>query len=106
MKVGARHRLVLVTVPNRKTARCLSFALLEEKLAACVSVFPVSSRYRWKGKIEAANELQLLIKTSAPFEKLEKRITDLHPYEVPEILAFEVREGLSDYLVWMRKESG
>ncbi|MGH8003125.1 MAG: divalent-cation tolerance protein CutA [Limisphaerales bacterium] len=106
MKVSAHHWLVLVTVPNKKSQEKLTSALLEEKLAACVSAFPVSSRYRWKGKVERAKELQLFIKTSAPIEKLKRRISELHPYEVPEILAFEVRKGLTPYLAWMRKESG
>ncbi|MCI0329860.1 MAG: divalent-cation tolerance protein CutA [candidate division Zixibacteria bacterium] len=106
MKVAAHNWLVLVTVPDKKTQEKLAAALLKEKLAACVSAFPVSSRYRWKGKIERAEELQLFIKTSASVEKLKRRITELHPYEVPEIMAFEVKRGLSDYLTWMRGESG
>jgi periplasmic divalent cation tolerance protein len=106
MKTAARNWLVLVTVPDKKTQEKLTTVLLEEKLAACVSAFPVSSRYRWKGKIERAEERQLLIKTSAPIGKLKKRIAESHPYDVPEIVAFEVKEGLAEYLAWMRKESG
>ncbi len=106
MKVIAHHWLVLVTVPNKRTQEKLTSTLLSERLAACVSAFPVLSRYRWKGKHEQANERQLLIKTSAPVEKLKRRIAELHPYEVPEILAFEVKKGLAEYLAWMRKESG
>ena len=106
MKVAAHNWLVLVTVPNKKSGERLASALLNEKLAACVSAFPVFSRYRWNGRIETAKELQLLIKTSAPIERLKRRIAELHPYEVPEILAFEVKKGLADYLAWMRKESG
>ena len=105
MKVVAHHWLVLVTVPDRKTQDKLAATLLEEELAACVSAFPVFSRYRWKGKIERAAELQLFIKTSAPIEKLKRRISELHPYEVPEILAFEAKKGLDGYLAWMRRES-
>lgn len=106
MRAGAGHWLVLVTVPDEKIQEKLTSALLEEKLAACVSAFPVFSRYRWKGRVEQTNERQLLIKTSAPVEKLKRRITELHPYDVPEILAFEVKGGLAEYLAWMRKESG
>ncbi len=105
MKIAARNWLVLVTVPDKKTEEKLASVLLAEKLAACVSTFPVFSRYRWKGKVERASELQLFIKTSAPIEKLKRRITELHPYEMPEILAFEVKKGLAEYLYWMRKES-
>ncbi|MCI0405330.1 MAG: divalent-cation tolerance protein CutA [candidate division Zixibacteria bacterium] len=106
MKAAARHWLVLVTVPDKKTQRKLTSALLAEKLAACVSAFPVLSQYRWKGKIERTNEFQLCIKTSAPIERLKRRIAELHPYEVPEILAFEVKKGLAEYLAWVQKESG
>jgi len=106
MKVSAHNWVVLVTVPNKKSAGRLTSALLKEKLAACVSAFPVSSQYRWKGKVERAKELQLFIKTSTPIEKLKRRIHELHPYEVPEILAFEVKKGLAGYLSWMCKESG
>ena len=106
MKAAARHWLVLVTVPDKKAQEKLTSTLLEEKLAACVSAFPVFSRYRWKGKLERSKEQQLLIKTSAPIEKLKRRIAELHPYDVPEIFAFEVKKGLSEYLAWMRKESG
>jgi periplasmic divalent cation tolerance protein len=106
MKVTTHHWLVLVTVPNKKTQERLTAVLLEEKLAACVSSIPVSSRYRWKGKIERAKEFQLFIKTTAPIERLKRRIVELHPYEVPEVLAFEVKKGLAEYLNWMRKESG
>ncbi len=106
MRTRARHWLVLVTVPNKKTALRITAAILKEKLAACVTAFSVTSQYRWKGNIEHAKEQQLLIKTSAPFEKLRKRILELHPYNVPEVLSFEVEKGFSNYLAWMQKESG
>jgi periplasmic divalent cation tolerance protein len=106
MKVAAHRWLVFVTAPDKKTANRIASELLKEKLAACVSAFPVFSRYRWKGKVESAREVQLFIKTSAPVEKLKKRIFELHPYEVPEILAFEIKKGLPAYLAWMNKESG
>ncbi len=106
MKAAAHHWLVMVTVPDKKTQKKLTTALLAEKLAACVSAFPVLSQYRWQGKIERAAELQLFIKTSAPIEKLKRRISELHPYEVPEMLAFEAQKGLAGYLAWIRRESG
>jgi len=106
MKVVIHHWLVLVTAPSRKIAKLISSALLKEKLAACVTSLPVSSQYLWQGKIESAEEIQLLIKTSAPVEKIKRRIVELHPHEVPEILALEIRKGLPAYLAWMLKESG
>ncbi len=106
MKVAVHHWLVFVTVPDNKTAGRIVSALLKEKLAACVSTFPVSSRYRWKGKTKSAKEVQLFIKTSGPVEKLKRRIVELHPYDVPEILAIEIKKGLPAYLAWMARESG
>jgi periplasmic divalent cation tolerance protein len=106
MKVTVHHWLVFVTAPDKKTAHRIASLLLKEKLAACISSFPVFSRYRWRGKVESAKEVQLLIKTAAPVEKLKKRVFELHPHEVPEILAFEIKKGLPAYLAWMVGESG
>ena len=104
--MNGRSWLVLVTVPDKKTQKNLTSALLKERLAVCISAFPVLSQYRWQGKIAQAKEHQLLIKTSTPVEKLKKRISELHPYKVPEILAFKIGEGSANYLAWMRRESG
>ena len=85
--------IVYVTVPNRKEAERLSLVLVKEKLAACVSIVPgLSSRYRWKGRIEQAKEILLIIKTTARrYPALEKRIRSIHSYAVPEILATPCR---------------
>jgi len=96
--------VVYVTAANRKEADKMAAALVEEKLAACVSIVPnISSRYWWQGRIEYAQELLLIVKTFPRLYKaLEKRIRALHSYTVPEILAMPVVEGNPAYLKWMK----
>jgi len=78
-------------------------ALVERGLAACVNILPgVESVYRWQGKIERDDEILLLIKSdTAHFSALEDTISNLHPYEVPEILAVPVEAGHQPYLEWI-----
>ena len=88
-------------------ARKLTDALVEEKLAACVSLIPtVESTYWWKGKIERGEEVLLVIKTQAgQFKALSKRIKQLHSYTVPEILALPILAGNPDYLEWLKEST-
>ncbi len=78
-----------------------------ERLAACVSILPgIRSVYRWEGAVESADELLLLIKTSLPrVEAMTTRICQLHPYELPEVIAVEVAAGLPAYLAWIAAET-
>ena len=98
--------LILSTCPDADTAQRLARTLVEERLAACVSVLPgVLSTYRWQGRVEQANEVQLLAKTSADRrDALMARLAELHPYELPEILAVEIA-GLPAYLDWVAAET-
>jgi periplasmic divalent cation tolerance protein len=98
-----RAVVVLVTAPDLKAARRLADALVGERLAACVTAVPgARSTYRWKGKVERAREVVLMIKTRASLAKrLERRVRELHPYEVPEILALPVASGEARYLRWI-----
>ncbi len=84
-------------------AEKIATALVEQRLAACVNIVPnLTSVYRWQGKIEKDNEILLLIKTTQQhYPSLETAIRQLHPYELPEILAVTVKEGLPDYLDWI-----
>jgi periplasmic divalent cation tolerance protein len=95
---------VHVTMPDAERATSLARALVDEGLAACVNVVPgVRSIYRWEGKVEESDEVLCLIKSRAEiFERLRRRIAELHPYEVPEILAFAVHDGSPAYLEWVR----
>jgi periplasmic divalent cation tolerance protein len=97
--------VVFATFPDAETARSIGRKLVEEQLAACANLVPqLESIYRWKGAVETANEVLALIKTTAAsYAKLEARLRELHPYEVPEIIALEVRAGLPAYLDWVRE---
>lgn len=98
-------RLVLITVPDEDTARKLARSLVEERLAACVNVVGgLTSIYRWEGKVHEDAELLLLVKTTAAaLPELEARVQALHPYSVPELLAFTVESGLDRYLYWVKE---
>lgn len=97
--------LVLTTVKNRAEAKRIAERLVSEKLAACVSAVPnVASVYRWRGKVERANEVMLIVKTSSKkLDNLIARIKELHSYEVPEVLVLKVDRGLPQYLKWVEK---
>ncbi len=95
--------VVLVTVPDQKTAELLAHRLLEARLIACAQFLPgLTSIYEWKGKVETAQEWLVIMKTrSDVFEKLCERIQSLHPYEVPQIVALPIERGHLPYLQWI-----
>jgi periplasmic divalent cation tolerance protein len=97
-----RSLVVLVTVPEER-ARELGRALVGERLAACVNVLPgVTSIYTWEGQREEAVESLLVIKThAARYADLERRVRELHPYALPEVLGLPVEAGAPDYLRWV-----
>lgn len=97
--------VVLTMVKNRVEAKRLAERLVSEKLAACVSTVPnVTSVYRWRGKVERAREVLVVVKTSMKkLDRLIPRIKELHSYEVPEILALRIERGLPEYLKWLGK---
>ncbi|MBM3297041.1 MAG: divalent-cation tolerance protein CutA [Candidatus Aminicenantes bacterium] len=100
--------LVLTTVPDEAKGREIARALVEKRLAACVTVTAeAGSFYRWKGKVCEDAERILLIKTRAElFPALEEALRSLHPYEVPELIALPVAQGAASYLNWLRDETG
>ena len=95
--------IVLCTVPDRETAEEIANILIADNLAACVNIVPgVTSVYRWENRIEQAEELILVIKTgNRAYKPLQDKINDLHPYELPEIIAVSVQDGLPAYLDWL-----
>lgn len=95
--------VVLTTVPEEQQGKGIARILVEEKLAACVSLLPIArSIYFWEGKVEEEPEFLLLIKTSpARVPALKDRLFALHPYKVPEFLVLPVQEGGEGYLAWM-----
>ena len=105
MTTESDHRLVLCTCPDQETALAIGGHLVQERLAACVSLVPgLTSIYRWQEAIEQAAEVLLLIKTTAArFDALSESLRRLHPYEVPEIIALPITTGSPDYLTWVTK---
>jgi periplasmic divalent cation tolerance protein len=99
----AEHLQVQTTTGSEEEAERISTALIERRLAACVQVVgPISSRYRWKGEVETAQEWLCLAKTTAArYPELEAAIRELHTYEEPEILATPIVAGSPGYLAWL-----
>jgi periplasmic divalent cation tolerance protein len=99
--------LVLTNLPDRAAAEDLARALVEARLAACVNILPAChSIYRWQGVLEAADEVPLLIKTTSErYPALQAAIRNRHPYELPEVIALPVVQGLPDYLAWVASET-
>lgn len=98
--------LILTNCPDEAVANAIALAVVEEGLAACVNLLPrVQSIYRWHGVVESASEVPLLIKASAAnYPALEQRIAELHPYELPEIIALPITRGLPAYLNWLAEK--
>ena len=97
--------VVFVTAPDQNTAEHIAETLVKEKLAACCNLVPnIKSIYYWEGQIQKDHEILMLIKTDREvFSKLEARIKELHPYQVPEIISVQLDQGNSDYLKWIHE---
>jgi periplasmic divalent cation tolerance protein len=99
--------LVITNVPDADTASELARRIIDAGAAACVNqLAPCTSTYRWNGVLETSTEVPLLIKTTEKsYPRLEKLITEVHPYELPEIIAVPLTAGLPAYLDWLSRES-
>ncbi|HEX21958.1 MAG TPA: divalent-cation tolerance protein CutA [Chromatiales bacterium] len=97
------HLLIYCTCPDQGSAQSIANTLVDKGLAACVNILPgVYSVYRWEGKRENAQEHLLTIKTlHSAYETLEQAIVEMHPYELPEIIAVPITHGLAGYLAWI-----
>ena len=107
METPTQALLVIANCPDEACANRIALAVVEAGLAACVNLLPrVQSVYRWQGAIESASEVPLLIKTTAGrYGELETAIRELHPYDVPEIIALPIAQGLPAYLDWLAAET-
>ncbi len=96
--------VVFVTAPDEEVAATIARSIVEERLAGCVNIIKgVRSIYSWEGRIEDDPEVLMIVKTKeALFESLKKRISDLHPYSVPEIISFKIDAGSEEYLNWLK----
>jgi periplasmic divalent cation tolerance protein len=99
--------LVMTNTPDIGVARKIAAHLLEKKLAACVNIVSAcESHYRWRGKLESAGEVQVLIKSTAGrYAEIEAAILAVHTYELPEIIAVPVLKGSPGYLAWVAEET-
>jgi periplasmic divalent cation tolerance protein len=106
--MNAQAVVVLVTGPDTNTLLDLGRRLVEERLAACVNVFPtVTSVYRWEGEVNAEPEALAVIKSTAGrTAELERRTIELHPYDVPEFVILPVTGGSRAYLDWLATSVG
>ena len=99
--------VVFITCPDMESAEKIAKTLVEKKLAACVNLVKVAkSIYRWKGKVEEAEEVLLIAKTKTSLvEQLKKEVKSVHPYQVPEVICTPVIAGLEEYLKWLEQET-
>ena len=99
--------VVLTTLPNADAAAELAKTVVGEKLAACANIVPgMRSIYRWEGKVQDENEVLVLLKARRDgFARLKSRILELHPYEVPEVIAVSIDQGHDAYLNWIVRET-
>lgn len=98
--------IVYTTVPNKKEAVKISTALLEDKLAACVNIFPIDSIYLWEGKIQNCKELAMFIKTRKRLVgKVIKKVEKLHKYDIPCIISIPLEKGSKSFLKWLYQET-
>jgi periplasmic divalent cation tolerance protein len=97
------NKLVLTTAGSHDEAQRIGRALVDRRLAACVNIVPkIESIYRWKEKVEQADEWMLLIKTTtAAFEHVRDTIKELHSYQLPESICVEIEDGSAEYLKWI-----
>jgi periplasmic divalent cation tolerance protein len=96
--------IIYITAGDMTQARKIGRTLVGERLAACVNIFPITSIFRWKDTIDEANEFAILVKTrSDKVKEIEKRVKEIHSYEVPCVVSFNMSEGSSDYLNWINE---
>jgi periplasmic divalent cation tolerance protein len=99
------HQVLMCTCPDQLSAKSIAKHLVTEKLVACVNIVPsISSVYLWKDELVTDNELLLMIKTTTErFNQVCDAIEQVHPYEVPEVIALDIRQGNKDYLDWIEQ---
>lgn len=96
---------VFCTLPETNIAKKMAEVFVREKLAACCNIVPnLISVYTWKEQIQHDSEVLMIIKTKqSMYEQLEERILELHPYEIPEIIALKIERGSESYLNWINQ---
>jgi periplasmic divalent cation tolerance protein len=107
MRTKYKYMLVMTTVPNEEAGEKIAKALVEQRLAACVTVSAVcQSHYWWQGQMTTDKEHMLFVKTRGSlYSDLEKKILKIHPYQVPEITVLPLIKGYRKYLDWVLMET-
>ena len=96
------YSTIITTCPDKKSAKKIANQLVENRLVACVQMFPIESVYRWKNEICNENEIVLFMKSKPEmFDKIMTTIKENHTYEVPEIIQISITDGLPEYLNWV-----
>jgi periplasmic divalent cation tolerance protein len=94
--------IIYITAGDMAEARKIGRILIEERLAACVNIFPITSIFRWKGKIDESGEFGIFVKTkSEKVKAIETKVKEIHSYEVPCVISFNINDGSADYLEWI-----
>ena len=101
------YSVIFITVPTTEEARLIAKTLVEEKLAACVSIIPeIISTYRWQDKVGEYSEAKLLVKTKSRFfDEVADRVKKLHSFTLPEIIAIKIEHATDDYKNWLFEET-
>jgi len=101
----ANFLIIFCTVPDKETAQNIACHLVEEKKAACCNIIPaIKSVYFWENQLQQDEEQLLIIKTREDrFHSLQKRIMELHPYSIPEIIAIPIIHSNQEYLNWVNE---
>lgn len=100
--------VVFITAPGEEEAAEIARVLVGERLAACVNIIKgVRSIYTWKGEVQDEVEALMVLKTREDlFKALKSRVRELHSYDVPEVIAMPITQGLEDYMRWMEEVTG
>src|SRR6266478_5875419 len=108
IQADGRYRIVLVTCASVAEARKIGRSAVEKKLAACANIVKgVQSIYRWKGRVERAREVLVLMKTTVMrLRELEREVKRVHSYEVPEFIVLPIVAGSREYLKWVKENAG
>ncbi len=103
----SKYIQVFTTVAKRRDAERIAKFLSDKKLSACTQIVgPITSFFRWKGKVKKSKEWLCIVKTKkSRYKKIEKVIKEIHPYKLPEIVATPIIAGSREYLEWMQKEA-